>query len=342
MNKPSKVYVILVNYKGHLDTIECLESLLKLEYDNFQVIVVDNSPSTESIEYLKSWGVGTINNVKTQYESIIYPLSKKPIDATYLDQDNFEAINGSLINKISFIKANENKGFASANNIGLRYVMKQNEEDCLAWLLNNDTIVLPDSLNELVNLHVNTNKVGIVGSRLMYYHQPDHIQALGGAYNKLLALSSHIAEGLTPKEVRDIPKPDYIVGASMLVNRTFLKEVGTMSEDFFLYYEEIDWATRALKGGWLLANSMESVVYHKEGSSIGGSNLDVSSRSLLSDYFQIKNRIVFTKKYYPFFLPIVVISMLGVCVNRVLRNQYDRVWMIIKIILNVDSRPIVD
>ena len=53
-----KVYIILLNYNGWRDTQECLESVLKLDYPNFQIIVVDNQSPNDSMSHLLAWAKG--------------------------------------------------------------------------------------------------------------------------------------------------------------------------------------------------------------------------------------------------------------------------------------------
>ena len=95
---------------------------------------------------------------------------------------------------------------------------------------------------------------------------------------------------------------NYVEGASMLVTRQFLEEIGIMCEDYFLYFEEADWAIRA-EGRFKLAYAPESIVYHKVGGSIGTSS-NPAKKSYTCDYFNIRNRLLFTRRFYPTALPV--------------------------------------
>jgi len=108
-----------------------------------------------------------------------------------------------------------------------------------------------------------------------------------------------------------------------------------MNEDYFLYFEEIDWAVRA-KGRFSMAYAVESLVFHKEGQSIGSSS-DPNKKSLISDYYGIRNRFYFTKKFYPWAIFTVYLSMLGVVKNRLVRGQWDRIRLIFKAIFSLSS-----
>lgn len=158
----------------------------------------------------------------------------------------------------------------------------------------------------------------------------------GGEYIKWLARGSLIGAYDSKEQQVNIEnvssKLDFIVGASMLVRKDVICNVGLMSEDYFLYFEEIDWALR-LNGHYALTYASRSIVYHKEGASIGTSSKPATKRrSKLADYYSIRNRLLFTRLYFPEALPTVYLSMIVVILNRILRRQWDRVFMILKIL----------
>jgi GT2 family glycosyltransferase len=77
-----------------------------------------------------------------------------------------------------------------------------------------------------------------------------------------------------------------------------------MQEDYFLYFEELDWATRG-SGRFRLGYAPKSIVYHKEGASIG---TDASGGSALSIYYLFRNRIRFTHRFAPAHLMTVLFA----------------------------------
>lgn len=115
----------------------------------------------------------------------------------------------------------------------------------------------------------------------------------------------------------------------MLVSRDFLREVGLLSEDYFLYFEELDWAVRA-KGKFELAYAPQSIVYHKEGGSAGARSTE-AEKSWVADYHFIRNRIVFTRKFLPAMLPTVYFALFIALLRRARRGRWDRVRMIAKL-----------
>lgn len=332
-----KVYILLVNYKGHLDTIECLESCLKLNYSNFNIVVIDNSPTNYSVNYILDWARGKTNRVNTNFEDILLPLSQKPIDIVLLEEGEISRRSFQQ-KKITLIKAKENNGFAAGNNIGYKFIDQLNDYKFI-WFLNNDTVVRPESLRRLVNYWEKTenDKLGILGSTLVRYFNPDRIQALGGLFNKWFATSKHLADGFHISQLESINTAhiNYIVGASMFTSKEFLDDVGPMYEGYFLYFEEIDWVKRGVKKGWKIDVCKESIVFHKEGASIGtGKPMD---RSEFSDLLCLKNRIRFTKKFNKKYLPTVYAGFFIVIMNRIRRRQYKRVVKIFQILLGADK-----
>ena len=210
------------------------------------------------------------------------------------------------------------------------------------WILNNDTVQEPDSLRKLVDYagtKRKTEKIGIVGSKLLFYDKPTTLQGIGGIYNRWMGYAKTVGvfeedRGQYDKEVRSI---DYAIGASLFVAREFIEEVGFMCEDYFLYFEELDWATRGKKKGWAIAYCCESVVYHKEGSS-AGSNSQNRLASEMSDYYLLRNKILYAKKHTPYFLPTVYGGFIVVLVNRIRRKQFKRVGIALRAMLNLGFR----
>lgn len=324
-----KVYIVLLNYNGSKDTIECLESLLKLDYANFQVYVVDNSDTIDYLGEMVAWAEGGTTHIDTDYERLIYPPVSKPIDYISVTEEDF--FSTQCHQKIVFIKALKNKGFAAGNNIALKHIMKFGSKDSFTWLLNNDTVVEKTALTALVECsnHKDNLKTGILGSRLIYYYQPDIIQAVGGKLSKTFFISMHEGEGRpidTPKA--DFGEIDYVVGASMFIKHQFLMETGPLSEDYFLYYEELDWSYRAKEKGWGIDWCPNSIVYHKEGASIGSSYR--AEKSLFSETEVFRSRKIFTKKFYGLSLRFYLSSLLLIA-NRLRKGKFKVAKAVTKI-----------
>ena len=186
-----------------------------------------------------------------------------------------------------------------------------------------------------------TKKIGIVGGKVMYYDQPDTFQcAGGGTYNPFLATPRPIGNNQKDEgqfDVDCIPKMYLIMGACTLASKEFIKVVGLMSENYFLYFEEQDWAERGRRSGkFELAYSYKSKIYHKSGSSTGGKSK--FSWNKFADFYYSRSKIIFTKKFYPHFLITVYLSFLIVMLKRIFRGQADRVPMLFRVLLRPDKK----
>lgn len=330
-----KVYIIILNWNGWQDTIECLESVFRINHNNYKVIVCDNASSNGSLNKIKEWANGDSQaNIAEDVRISIctYPSVCKPI--SYVEYTREQAEQGGTIREeppLILIQTGANLGFAGGNNVGIKYALAKNDFEYI-WLLNNDTVIDCDALAFMIKKIEQDSKFGICGSTLLFYNSPDIVQALGGAtYNKWFGISHHVGGGSHfNKNDNLVTDFDYIVGASMLVSKSFLLDIGFLSEDYFLYYEELDWAIRA-KNKYQLTYATESIVYHKEGATIESNS---EYKSIIADYYSIRNRLRFAQKYYQYTLPSVYISLILAIVNRIRRKQWKRVLMIIGVIFN--------
>ena len=315
-----RVYIVILNWNGWRDTIECLESVFRLNYPNYRIIVCDNASTNDSVEKIRSWARGQEDvEVKNPLlSSFVLPQSAKPIPLAELHAEERDWTSHDQGSQLTILHTGANRGFAAGNNVALNFVLKCGEFDYV-WLLNNDTIVEPDALTELIQRANRDKNIGICGSTLLYYDDPHIVQACGGAtYNPWLARATHIGDGLRRNQLPPLEEVErdmaYVAGASMLVSRQFLEAVGLMSEGYFLYFEEIDWARRA-GADFRLAYCPASFVYHKEGASVGASRKrDV--RSVLANYFSTRNRMVITRMYFRF----AIITAVFVVTAGILRN----------------------
>jgi GT2 family glycosyltransferase len=325
------VCIIIVNWNGWGDTIECLESVFRLEYDDFQVVLCDNDSTDRSLEYIRAWADGELSCAQTVnvLQDLTFPPVPKPIRYSQYEYNDISRLadatneNAPLV----LIRTGANRGFAGGNNVGLRYAMKRRDME-FVWLLNNDTVVRKDALKSMVREMRRNPSAGICGSKIISYYEPDKVQSLGGCrFNKWLGISGHIGAKTAASSAVD--KSDvlrhmaYVTGASMLVSQPFLNDVGLMDEGYFLYYEEIDWVIRA-NNRYSLEFTPDSVVYHKEGASTG------TTRSYCADFYSLQSRILFTRQHFPYALPTVYMGLVCTLFNRIRRNQWDRVALILR------------
>lgn len=287
------IYIVLVNFKGARDTIACVTSINAQIDAPARVIVVENGSEDGSLELLEDWARSAVNDAGYRGEgewSNLRPAAGRDIRVPVA---------------FKIIASGENLGFAGGCNIGIGLAM--DDPVCThVWLLNNDTVLEDDALAPLITRLAECPRMGMVGSTLVYYDNPDLVQACGGRFNPLTGRGKPLGEHmLLPLEldrqaVED--ELDYAVGASMLVKRDFVARVGLMSERYFLYFEELDWAVRGAKHGFRLGWAPGSIVYHKEGASIGTNTR--ARPSNLSVYFMTASYLRFLFQHRKMLIPV--------------------------------------
>ncbi len=320
LNSYPKVCIVILNYNGWQDTIECLESVFRNLYPNYQVTVVDNGSTNGSMGYIKKWAEGKQKVLTPEPTHPLYSLShppvKKPIP--YIEYDRKTAETGGILDKekllyhdlpdniphpLILIQTGANLGFAGGNNIGIRYALSK--DDCeYVWLLNNDVIVDKPSLIELIRLAETSKEIGIVGSKIMEYYHPHIIDAIGGgSFIPWMGIAKEIGSGELDKgqwgeKVNNIT---YVKGASMLVRKGVIQDIGLMDESYFLYSEETDWCIRASRNSWDLRLSLRSLMWHKEKKLArvdGKENLSEFHK----EYYITRNNLIILKKFYKQYL----------------------------------------
>ena len=319
MTQPVMVSVIVLNWNGWQDTAACVHSLLAHGDPALQVVVCDNDSQDGSFQKL------------TQ----ILGQGRQAVPGGFLALTRAEA-EASIKRdaRLVLIQNGGNLGFAGGCNVGLRYAMNQHASHF--WLLNNDTEIAPGADVALIRRMQADPAVGLCGSRLIYHADRQMVQARGGAtYDPRSGVGIHIGvhESVNaPEDLGGIEAAiDYVVGASMMVTRRFLDTVGLMTEDYFLYFEELDWATRGKRLGFKLAYAPQSVVFHKEGATIGSSHS--GGASALSMKFLLRNRLLFTRRYFPQFLGSVRRRLLFESLVYAKRRQYRNVLLVIEALM---------
>ncbi|TPE58586.1 glycosyltransferase family 2 protein [Sandaracinobacter neustonicus] len=315
--------VVLVNYKGTADTLECLESLLRSDIP-LRVAVVENASGDDSEQLIRDWAAG-----KTLYAAPEGPLGAlssppldKPVPIEVIDGD--EALRHAPGERtLSLILSDSNLGFAGGNNLGIRYLLKDPNIEAV-WLLNNDTVVEPAAARALLFTIRADATQGMIGTVIRYYHAPDKVQALGGmTFNALTGATAGIHGNKPFKSPWDsraaARQAACVLGASLTVTRRFVETVGLMSDAYFLYYEEMDWARRNASR-FSIGFARGSVVYHKHGNSIGSSTKK-GGRSAQSEYWLLRARLLFYRKYHPLLLPVIWLQGAALTARRALRRQ---------------------
>ena len=137
-----------------------------------------------------------------------------------------------------------------------------------------------------------------MGGRVRYVHDPDQVQSDGGVFNRRSGVTSNVNRGhshlRTPAP--DVAMLDFISGANMVASRAFYDQAGPMPEDYFLYYEEVDWALR--RGNLPLALCPGADVFHHTGTAIGSAT-SARIASPFAVYFMYRSRMRFVRRHLP-------------------------------------------
>lgn len=315
------VYIILVNWNGWKDTIECLESLFRLNYDRYRVVVCDNGSTDGSIESIKAWAEGRLDTyvpASNPLRPLTFPPASKPVRWQELTSSAaYEANNDA---PLVLIRSDRNVGFAGGNNLGLRYALNSPEME-FVWLLNNDTVVHPDSLTALHGRLLEVPGAGICGSTVRYYDRPDRVQLLAGAQaNCWRGRVRQIREGINASDLPDTDAVegamDFVYGASMFVCRRFIEEIGLLNEAYFLYCEELDWARRSADR-FKMVYAKGSIVYHRGGAATNGGS------SGFAWYHYTRSWLIFTQRYQAARMPVIVFWFMITAGRSLLRGRID-------------------
>lgn len=251
-NLPS-VSIIILNYNGWKDTIECLDSLNKIKYLNYNIILIDNNSNDDSLIKLRKY---IINLNSNEYNFSEYEYYNKKFQINTKNNSN-------LSKKFIFIKNDKNYGFAEGNNIGIRFILNQDNPDYIL-LLNNDTVVDNYFLNEMLKIGEEKNYIGIIGPKIYYYDSKNVIQATSIKIN--LKKGTTNINGL--KEIDcgqydNISLSDSIPGSCILIKREVFEKIGLLNSDYFCYWEENEFCFRASKGGYKCIYAPNSIIWHK-------------------------------------------------------------------------------
>lgn len=246
-----KVAIILLNYNNTNDTLECVDSIEKNCGLDYEIIVVDNNSSEDAKKVL-------LEN-EDRYTLILNP---------------------------------KNDGFAAGNNIGIKCALNKKYKYVL--LLNNDTLISKDSIEIMLETLKKDPKVGAVSCRIMYYPDENIIWYDGGYINWNKYLPIHINIGKNIQECNCINTEEntgFISGCCMFVKSEVFENVGYLPEEYFMYFEDMDFCLQIVEHNYILKVCKNSIIYHKVSSSSGG------EESPFTIKWGNRNRLILMNKY---------------------------------------------
>ncbi len=286
--------VVIVGYRNADEIRACLLALGQSTFANAGIHICENGGDAAYAALLESLG------------AIAQPPTEAEPFARTTARHRTVLINGDR--QVWLHRAAENLGYAGAINVCLGAIAADAAYD-FVWILNPDTVPEPDALSALA-AHQQAGGYGIVGSRLVLQGK-GRIQLYGARWRPWIARGFNIGLGAPADAVPDVAaieaSMDYVAGAAMFVPRAFIEAVGGFDERYFLYYEETDWCFR--RGTFRLGYAHDAVVHHAHGSTIGSSVVK-RMRSPLSVYLDERNKLLFTRRYWRWHYPVVVVTTL--------------------------------
>ena len=224
-----EIPVIIINWKGIEDTLECMDSVLQLSYPHYKIYLVDNYSNDGSKAILKE-----------QFQS-------NP--------------------KVKLILNQENLGFTKANNEIFDLILSQKNKPKYIALLNNDTVVKPDWLSNLVAC-AQGSSASIVASKMINYYDR---KLMDNAGHRMLNTGEILPIGHgDPTDLYNVSKENMGACAGACLYRvSMLEDIGIFDEYFNTGYEDAELGLRATLAGYKCLFEPTAIVYHKMGNSIG-------------------------------------------------------------------------
>lgn len=281
VNNPAEVTpVVILNWNGEEDTIECLKSVRASVPAGFVPVLVDNGSKPESIERLKRECSRIFTRILYLKRSELSSYNDRGRErfSTYLDED-------SLV----FIENGENLGFAKGNNVGSKFAELIGAE--WVMLLNNDTVVSPDIFCELRKIMAAHSKFVAITPQIRHYRANGNIQNCGGDLTYFGSRKYKFANmDASVLGESDLSVITFITGCALLFKHTV---TGPLSEDFFFGEEDYEFSLRMKKRSLQMACAHRAIVYHKQGGTI-----DRSSRLLGAIVVHYISRLINIRNYY--------------------------------------------
>lgn len=179
-----------------------------------------------------------------------------------------------------------NLGFTGGNNLGMREAKGD-----FVFIVNNDTEVTPNLLEELLAPFSMSDRVGVVSPKIKFFHHPEVIQYAGfKPINPYTGRTGAVGSREEDQGQHDQLSETYGAhGAAMMVKKDVIEEVGMFADNFFIYYEEWDWSARIRRAGYKIYYQPKAVIYHKESITMG-------KESAIKAYYHTRNRILYMRR----------------------------------------------
>lgn len=295
--------VVIVNYN-------CARLALDAVFSAFgggahRVVVVDNASTDDTAAYFRAVASG-----RAPHRAAAPADAPRRVRFARPSRWSFGAVE-PFAGSLSIVFANENRGFASGCNAGLKALRESGGAD-FYLLLNPDALLAADALAGFAR-RLSHSETGLCGASVLAFDPPHAAQAFGGAALDPWTLRArNIGAGLgldaAPAQADAERKLSYPLGAAIALRAEYLDRAGYLDERYFLYFEEADWT---LAGGCPPVWARDAVVYHRYGGS-SKSRLDSgrAKRSPLSERHMTRSRLLFSQKWRPHLVaPLLALSV---------------------------------
>jgi GT2 family glycosyltransferase len=190
---------------------------------------------------------------------------------------------------ITIIENGKNLGYAEGFNAGMRYALQQGADYFL--IVNNDTVIDPDALGELVGVAEEDPRVGFVSGKVYFYDEPNRLQTAGRLSHPVFIAGALLGyEELDQGQYDEVRECDFIDDVFLLVRRAVFEQVGGYDPTFFLMYEETDWCARVRRSRFKIMYTPDAKIWHK------GNQGDTTGRSATHQFYLARNQVPFVRR----------------------------------------------
>ncbi len=192
--------------------------------------------------------------------------------------------------QVRIIHLTDNLGYAGNNNVGIQAALDQHAD--WVFVMNEDIILAPDALVNMVAAVQNQPETGIVGPMVYHANEPEVIQSAGGFLSKKRWDAVH--RGFNEKDEGQYAAREYvdwISGCAILVKRDAILQAGLIDQRFFYYWEETEWCTRIAGLGWRVLFVPQSKIWHK------GVQREYNPSPNVT-YYAVRNRLLLLQKHH--------------------------------------------
>ncbi len=271
----ASVAIVVLNWNGGADTIECLESLWRIRYPRFSVYVVDNGSDDDSLDIVRAYARGEcrVDSPFFEYDSTNKPITvEEVIVEEALSHPERTQPTPPRLGTPSFtvLRNNENLGFAAGNNVGIQFARDREHPDYVL-LLNNDTVVDSNCLDELVRTAESDPSIGVVGAQILFYDKAgrrDLVQFSGGFidFSRFPGYFSSTNQGGLDAFRENGYPCQWVSGTAMLI-RARSTAFCTLDPSYFFGCEDADFCLRLATRGFATVLAPRAMVWHKVGAS---------------------------------------------------------------------------